>query len=90
MNALALRPSTDEDAQALIRVLNEERRLSAAELMPRIGIFPEKVGSLSAIVKLMHIARRANRLIDGMGYSIGSFGNGLDAIYGISRHDRFS
>lgn len=55
MNALALRPSTDEDAQRLIGILDEERRLSAAQLMPRMGIFSQQVGPVSALVKFLHI-----------------------------------
>ena len=90
MNALALRPSTDEDAQRLISLLNEERRLPASKLMPRIGIFPDVVGQLSAVVKLLHVVRRANRSIEHMGFSIIGSGTGMDAVYGIVRHDRSS
>lgn len=85
MTSLAIRPSTDEDAQALISVLNEERRLSARRLMPRLGIYPDVVGPVSAIVKLLHIARRANRSIEGMGFGIGRTGDGLDAEYWIGK-----
>ena len=86
MNALSLRPSTDEDAQALISILNEERSLSARRLMPRLGIYPDVVGPVCAIVKLLHIARRANRSIEHMGYGIGRTGSGLDAEFWIGKH----
>lgn len=90
MNALALRPSNDEDAQRLIGVLNEERRLPASKLMPRIGIFPDVVGVVSADVKLLHVVQRANRSIGPMGFSIGRVGTGLGAEYWIGKHSRSS
>ena len=86
MNALAIRPSTDDDAQALIGVLNEERRLSARRLMPRLGIYPDVVGPVSAAVKLLHVVKRANRSLEDMGFAIGISGRGLDAEYWIGRH----
>ena len=90
MNALALRPSTDEDAQRLISLLNEERRLPASKLMPRIGIFPDVVGPLCAVVKFLHVVRRAEYSLATMGFLLHSSGTGPAAEYWIGKHSRSS
>ncbi len=90
MNATAFRPSTDEDAKRLVSILDEERRLSAAQLMPRIGIFSEQIGPVSALVKFLHIVSRARNSLSGMGFDVCTTGTGPDALYWIGKHHRSS
>jgi hypothetical protein len=86
MSASSLRPSTDEDAKRLVSIIDEERRLSAAQLMPRLGIYSEQVGPVSAIVKFLHIVARARRSLSGMGFDICTKGTGPDALYWVGKH----
>jgi hypothetical protein len=90
MSALQL-PASDFDAELLIGVLNEERRLSAAELMPRLGIVTHDTASAFAgFVKFLTIVIRARKSLERMGFTICRTGGEISDEYWIGKHQRSS
>lgn len=82
-----LSQTEDPDVELLIGVLNEERCLSAADLMPRLGIFPHDAASeFSGFVKFLNIVIRARKSLERMGFTICRSGGQVNDEYWIGRH----